>query len=94
MDSIELFPDLSRCIETTARQEFWNSVTQYVEGGGNDRKLENKIELLGSFLESADFKKLRSESEKYLVEGKQVKFVIFWQGNKPSYEMVVIAGCR
>ena len=94
MDSIELFPDLSRCIEGTARQEFWNSVTQYVEGGGNDRKLENKIELLGSFLESADFKKLRSESEKYLVEGKQVKFVIFWQGNKPSYEMVVIAGCR
>jgi len=94
MDSIELFPSLSRCIESTAREKFWNWVTQYMEGGLNDRKLENKVELLKAFLESADFKKLRSESEKYLVEGKQVKFVIFWQGNKPSYEMVVIAGCE
>jgi hypothetical protein len=37
-----------------------------------------------------DFKKLRSQSERYLVEGKQVKFVISWKEGKPSYEMVVI----
>jgi len=94
MEKIELFPNLSRCIETTTREEFWNSVNQYMEGGQQDKRLEERIELLKAFLESADFKKLRSESEKYLVEGKQAKFVIFWQGNKPSYEMVVIAGCE
>jgi translation initiation factor IF-3 len=90
MDGIELFPSLSHCIETTAREEFWNSVNQYMESGRKDKKLEEKIELFKAFLESADFKKLRSQSEKHLVEGKKVKFIIRWKGGKPGYEMVVI----
>lgn len=90
MDGIGLFPSLSHCIETAAREEFWNSVNQYMESGQEDKKLEEKIELLKTFLESVDFKKLRSQSERYLIEGKQVKFVISWKEGKPSYEMVVI----
>ena len=90
MDFIELFPSLSHCIETKTREEFWNSVNQYMEGRQEDKKLEEKIELLKAFLESMDFKKLRSQSERHLVEGKQVKFVISWKEGKPSYEMVVI----
>jgi hypothetical protein len=90
MDFIELFPSLSHCIETIAREEFWNSVNQYMEGGQEDKKLEDRIELLKAFLESMDFKKLRSQSERYLIEGKQVKFAIFWKEGKLSYEMVVI----
>ena len=89
MNGIELFPSLSNCIETTARKEFWNSVNQNMESGREDKELEEKIELLKAFLESMDFKKLRSQSEGYLVEGKQVKFVISWKEGKPSYEMVV-----
>ena len=89
MDCIELFPSLSHCIETAAREEFWNSVNQYMESGQEDKKLEEKIELLKAFLESVDFKKLRSQSERYLVEGKQVKFVISWKEGKPGYEMMV-----
>jgi hypothetical protein len=90
MDDIELFPSLSHCIETTAREEFWNSVNQHMKGGQEDKKLEEKIELLKAFLESMDFKKLRSQSERYLVEGKRVKFVISWKEGEPSYEMAVI----
>ncbi len=90
MDGIGLFPSLSHCIETAAREEFWNSVNQYMESGQEDKKLEEKIELLKTFLESVDFKKLRSQSERYLVESKQVKFIISWKEGKPSYEMVVI----
>jgi hypothetical protein len=89
MDDIELFPSLSHCIETTAREEFWNSVNQHMKGGQKDKKLEEKIKLLKAFLESMDFKKLRSQSERYLVEGKQVKFAISWKEGKPIYEMVV-----
>jgi len=89
MDGIELSPSLSHCIETTAREEFWNSVNQYMESGQEDKKLEDRIELLKAFLESADFKKLRSQSEKHLTQGKTVKFVISWKQDKPSYEMVV-----
>jgi len=89
MDDIELIPSLSHCIETTAREEFWNSANQYMKGGQEDKKLEERIELLKSFLESMDFKKLRSRSERYLLEGKQVKFVISRKEGKPSYEMVI-----
>jgi translation initiation factor IF-3 len=60
-----------------------------MENGREDKKLEEKIELLKAFLESMDFKKLRSQSERYLVEGKKVKFIICWKEGKPSYEMVV-----
>ena len=90
MDGIELSPSLSHCIETTARDEFWNSVNRYMESGQEDKKLEERIELLKAFLESMDFKQLRSQSDRYLVEEKQVKFVISWKEGKPSYEMVVI----
>ena len=84
MDFIELFPSLHHCIETTAKEEFWNLVNRHMEGGQED-----KIELLKAFLESMDLKKLRSQSERYLVEEKKVKFVICWKEGKPDYEMVV-----
>ena len=89
MDCVELFPSLSHCVETTAKEEFWNSVNQYMESSREDKKLEEKIELLKAFLESADFKKLRSQSERYLVEGKKVKFVICQKEEGLKYEMVV-----
>jgi hypothetical protein len=92
MESIELFPGLYHCIETTAREEFWNSVNQYMESGREDKKLEEKIELLKAFLESMDFKKLRSQSERYLVEGKRVKFVLSWKADRLDCQMMVIDG--
>jgi hypothetical protein len=85
---IELFPSLSHCIETTAKQEFWKSVDEYMEKQG-DKQLEDRIELLKAFLESMDFRQLRRESEKHLVQGKKVRFVIRWEENKPQYEIVV-----
>jgi len=85
---IELFPSLSHCIETTAKQEFWKSVDGYTEKQG-DKELEGKIELLKAFVESMDFRKLRRESEKYLIEGNEVRFIIRWKGNRPQYEMIV-----
>ena len=84
MHRIELVPSLSHCIETTAREEFWNLVNLYMENSRGDKILEEKIELLKAFLESMDFGKLRSQSEKYLVEAKRVKFVISWRKGKPS----------
>ena len=48
-----------------------------------------KFETLRLFLESADFNKLRSESEKHLIEGKKVKFIVHLEKGKPEYEMKV-----
>ena len=89
MKGIELIPRLSHCIETAAREEFWNLANQYMRSGQQDIELEEKIELVKAFLESADFKKLRSDSERHLLQGKKVTFVIVWKEGKPSYEMVV-----
>jgi len=89
MDCIELRPNLSHCIEAAAREEFRTSAVQYMKAGCKDEKLGQKIQLLRAFLESADFKKLRAQSERHLVEGQKVRFVIWRTGSKTSYEMVV-----
>ena len=92
MDCIELFPSLNHCIETTAREAFWNSVNQYMESGHEDKELEGRIELLKAFLESLDFKKLRSQSERYLIEGQKVKFVICRKEDGLDCQMMVVEG--
>ena len=89
MDCIELMPSLSHCIETAAKEEFWSLVSRYTEAKQEDKELEKKLELLKAFLESMDFKKLRRESEKHLIQGKRVKFIIRWKKNKPGYDIVL-----
>jgi len=89
MRCIELFPDLSHCIETVARQEFWSSVKNYMANDREDPELKDKIELLKAFLETMDFGRLRSESEQHLVQGKRVKFAVCWEEDKPRYKMIV-----
>ena len=84
---IELIPTLDLCIEGTARQEYKNSADEYIQRGRKDRKLEEKIELLRMFLETADFRKLRAESEKHLIEGKKVRFILTLEKGKLRYEM-------
>ena len=90
MNCVELFPALSHCIEDTAKEEFWNLASKYIEVGQGDRGLEEQIELLKAFLESTDFRKLRRESESHLTQGKVVKFTIYWEADKAGYDMVVI----
>ncbi len=89
MTTIELIPTLDHCIETTARQEFKRAVDRYLEMGSSDTRLEARIELLRSFLENADFKRLRSESEKHLMKGERVVFLLWEEGGKPRHEMRV-----
>lgn len=47
-----------------------------MECGQEDKKLEPKIELLKAFLGSADFKRLRRDSERHLVSRKKVRFLV------------------
>jgi hypothetical protein len=87
--NIELTPTLDLCIEGTARQEYLKSTDEYMRRGNKDKKLEEKMELLRMFLETVDFRKLRADSEKYLVEGKTVKFILTSAKGNPEYEMKV-----
>lgn len=86
---IKLVPDLEHCIETVARAEHRKLQDYLLTGAKGQREAEEKLELLGLFLETADFKKLRAESEKQLVEGKKVKFTIYMENGKPAYKMSI-----
>jgi hypothetical protein len=86
---IELTPTLDHCIETTARQEFSRITADYLGRGERDGSLEAKIELLRAFLESADFRDLRVQSEPHLVRGKTVRFILTLQDGRPDYTMKV-----
>lgn len=86
---IELIPTLSHCIETMAKREYWKSVDEYLKKRKEDRKFEEKIELLRAFLETADFGILRRQSEKHIIDGKKVKFILSIKNGKQRYEMTV-----
>jgi len=87
-DSIELIPSLDACVETQAKRLYNKILSQLLEKGEN-RELEHKLELLTLFLETADFNKLRSESERHLIESKTVIFTITRDDNSAKHDMKV-----
>jgi len=90
VDFIELYPDLVHCIETVAREEYWNLANELMEGDGKKIGLPGKFELMRGFLQAAEFSLLRRESEKHLVAGRKVKFTVYWKGAVPCCDMEVI----
>ncbi len=90
MDSIELYPDLVHCIETVAREKYWNMASELMESKVAQSELASKVELMREFLQSAQFSLLRRKSEKYLVAGKKVKFTVYWAGSGANCAMEVI----
>ena len=90
-NTIELEPTLKSCIETQARKEY-NRTAAEILGNGNEKKLAKKLEALRIFLETADFRNLRRESEKHLNEGERVIFKLYIDQQAPAYEMEVTGG--
>ena len=88
MVQIELIPDLSHCIETVARKEYENLASGYLEAGKGGSEFEEKIEMLRGFLESADFRKLRQQSEEYLLKGQKIKFILYRERGKAKHKMI------
>jgi hypothetical protein len=80
--------DLSHCIETVAKRELENLVSSYLQAGKGESEFGEKIELLRSFLESADFRKLRKQSEGYLLKGQKIKFILYRERGKAKYNLV------
>jgi hypothetical protein len=89
---IKLGPTLKSCIETTAKREYWKHVHQYLKMRVEDKGLEESIELLRGFLETANFAELRSQSEKHLIDGKRVTFNLSTRQGKLTYEMIIEEG--
>jgi len=86
---IVLTPTISHCIETVAKREYWKNVNTYLKKRKVDKRLGGKIELLRSFLETADFANLRGQSDEHILNGKQVQFIVSMKNKKILYEMRV-----
>ena len=87
MIKIELVPDLTHCIETVAKRQHAVVLKQLLTPGKGNKELQEKLEILRLFLETTDFKKLRSESEKQRMEGKTVRFVVYLEDGVSKYEI-------
>ncbi len=73
-------------METKAKR-LYNQVSRELLNKGEDEELRGKLEIMRLFLETVDFNKLRSESEKNLVEDKNVKFLLHLENGELNYEM-------
>jgi hypothetical protein len=89
MVCIELKPNLSSCIETLSKKEYEQTLSLLLKEGSADEKLGERLEVLRLFLESADFGHLRSQYEGYLTEGKDVTFLIYPEGERVNYKLIV-----
>jgi len=76
-------------VETQAKRQYKQILSELLKKG-EEGELAEKLEILRLFLESADFNKLRSESEKHLTEGRRVKFILYLEKRQPKYEMRII----
>jgi hypothetical protein len=87
MQQIELIPDLSHCIETVARREYHKTVEKLLNTTEPGNELQEKAETLRLFLQTANFKRLRTESERYLASGRKVKFVVYLRNGTLRYDV-------
>jgi hypothetical protein len=85
---VQLQPDLSHCIETVARSEYERGLRSLLAGQG-DEHLADRIELLRLFLETADFRELRAQSERHLVAGGKVTFTVYMDEGVVRHELQV-----
>jgi hypothetical protein len=89
MMGIRLEPDLSHCVETVAKKEYERVLSILLRGNYEDKRLEDELELLRLFLESADFGSLRSRCEEFLLQGGQVTVKLRSTNGMPEYEIEV-----
>jgi hypothetical protein len=88
MVRIMLVPDTTHCIETVAKMEYRELMHSCLRTGTVDAYSAEKMELLRDFLETADFKALRKQSDEYLLEGKDVSFVVYRDKDALKWEMI------
>ena len=95
MEPIDLNPRYSsknipgKCINCLAEQELNSCLRVLLTDENDNKEVQQRFEMLLSFLKSPQSKKLRDESEKFLAEGRQVILKIHFEDDKPSYKLKV-----
>jgi hypothetical protein len=87
---IKLEPSLSSCIETVAKKEYERVLSLLLKADQEDAQLAEELELLRVFLESADFGRLRSRCDEFLLVGRRVECRLRTISSAPGYEIEII----
>jgi hypothetical protein len=86
-DEVVLAPDRDHCIETAARNEYRRCIDEFFRSERSDPRLEDRLETLQRFLEQADFRLLRRESEPFIAAGRRVRFLIARHGERARWRI-------
>jgi len=95
MNSFEIEPKHStsqipgKCIKCLAEQELNNCLLELLGGAENEQELQQRYEMLLTFLKSPESQKLREESEKYLAEGRRVMLKLSFGDGAHRYELKI-----
>jgi len=76
MKPVKLHPSTESCVETAAQHRFRDLSQSALRGEKMNDDTMQEIDLLRRFLETADFPRLRAESEGSIREGRKVTFHI------------------
>ena len=85
---IILEPNPDHCIHSAAKREY-EAVLRTLLKGVESEDLADKLELLRIFLESADFRELRSRCDKFLLVGRHVRAKLKSTVGSPGYEIEI-----
>jgi len=78
-----------RCLKCLAEKELTNCLFALLSEQSSDEELQQHYEALVALLECPDFERLRSEAERLLSEGKQVKVKVGYDKGNLHCELIV-----
>jgi hypothetical protein len=78
-----------KCIKCLAEQELNSCLRVLLTDEGDNKEVQERYEMLLSFLKSPESKNLRDASERFLADGRQVTLKIYNKDDKPSFELKV-----
>jgi len=84
---VVLAPNPDHCIETVARNEYRRCMDEFFRSNRSNPELETRLETLQRFLEQADFRRLRRESEPFITAGRPVRFLIGLHGERARWRI-------
>ncbi len=79
---VVLWADEDHCLETAARKEYERLALALLRGEEEDEEAGQRLEILREFLETADFRSLRAQSEGIVKERGRVRAVVFRDGER------------
>jgi hypothetical protein len=86
---LTLEPDTAHCVETIAKKEYERVLSLLMKSNQADSQLDDRLELLRFFLESADFGNLRSRCDEFLIAGRRVVVRLKSISEIPAYEIEI-----